>query len=206
MDSYAPLRHVTERHISDRGACGKPCAAPIMPHMNAPQSIRVLGLDVDGVLTDGGLYYDDSGRGLRRFNVLDGFAMRWFQKLGGKLFIISGKDSPAVAARAAELQVDHVIQGSRDKLCDLLALLPALGAELPEIAFLGDDLPDLPLMLRCGYPMAVADAEPAITRAARYVTRRAGGHGAVRDCIEHLLSADGRWAEVERHYREQAQR
>jgi len=163
-------------------------------------AIRCLVLDVDGVLTDGGLYTDDSGLQMRRFHVHDGFAISWFQKLGGVVVICSGKDSPAVAARARELGIQHVIQASRDKLADLHALLTHLGVTLEEVAMIGDDLPDLPVMRSCGFPIAVANAVAEVRAAARLVTRRGGGQGAVREAIEHLLRTSGQWAEVLAHY------
>ncbi len=158
--------------------------------------IRCVVLDVDGVLTDGSLYTHDDGRGGRVFNVHDGFAIAWWLRLGLGVVICSGKESPAVAARAAELRIEHVIQGSRDKLGDLTAILPRLGVGLPQVAMIGDDLPDIPVLRVCGYPIAVANAVDEVKAAARYVTRRTGGQGAVREALEHLLRAGGRWSEV----------
>ncbi len=168
--------------------------------------IRCLVLDVDGVLTDGGLYTDDSGRQMRRFHVHDGFAITWFQRLGGVVVICSGKDSPAVAARARELGIEHVIQASRDKLGDLHALLVRLGVPLEQVAMIGDDLPDLPVMRSCGFPIAVANAVPEVKAAARLVTRAGGGQGAVREAIEHLLRMSGQWGQVLAHYGVAAER
>ncbi|MFO0837066.1 MAG: HAD hydrolase family protein [Phycisphaerae bacterium] len=162
--------------------------------------IRCLVLDVDGVLTDGRLFVDDDGRPLRAFHVQDGFAIRWFQKLGGEVVIITGKHAQGTQRRAAELHIRHCIQDSRDKLTDLLPLLTALRIELAQTAVIGDDLPELGLMRRCGYPIAVANAVAEAKAAARYVTQRAGGEGAIREAIEHLLRADGRWDRVVEHY------
>jgi len=157
-------------------------------------------MDVDGVLTDGRLLYGDSGEALRAFHVHDGLAIEWFQRLGGIAVILTGKSGRAIAARAAELGIRHVVQGSRNKRHDLLALLEKIGVGAEETAVIGDDLPDLPAMQACGYPIAVANAAPEVRAAARYVTRRAGGDGAVREAIEHLLAAAGRWDEVVAHY------
>lgn len=162
--------------------------------------IRCLCLDVDGVLTDGRLLVDDDGRPLRAFHIHDGLAIRWFQRLGGTVVICTGKRSAGVARRAAELGVAHVIQGSTDKLADVQAVLGTLKLTLAQTAAIGDDLPDLPLLRACGWPVAVADAVDEVKAAARLVTRRAGGHGAVREAVEHLLRATGRWDQVLAHY------
>ena len=162
--------------------------------------IRWLCLDCDGVLTDGRIHMGADGRSSRAFHVHDGFAIRCFQKLGGVVAIISGKDSPAVGARAEELGIAQVIQGSSDKLADLNALLSGTGVNPRQVAMIGDDLPDLPILHNCGYPIAVANAVDEVKAAARYVTRRPGGDGAVREAIEHLLRAAGRWHEILEHY------
>jgi 3-deoxy-D-manno-octulosonate 8-phosphate phosphatase (KDO 8-P phosphatase) len=162
--------------------------------------IRCLCLDVDGVLTDGRLYVDDQGRGARLFHVHDGFAIRWFMNLGGEVVICTGKTSPAVDARARELDIRHVIQGSRHKVEDLSRLLDGLGIQLSEVAMVGDDLPDLPVLKRCGFPIAAANAVDEVKAVARFVTASHGGQGAVREAIEHLMRASGRWSDVLRHY------
>lgn len=171
-----------------------------MPVPGCPPDIGCLCLDVDGVLTSGHVFFDDAGRGGRKFHVHDGFAMRCFMDLGGTIVICSGKESAAVAARMAELGVTHVLQGSRDKLADVQACLAPLGITLAQTAMVGDDLPDLTLMRRCGFPVAVANAAPEVKAAARLVTERCGGEGAVREVIEHILRASGRWAEVVRRW------
>ena len=162
--------------------------------------IRGLILDVDGVLTDGRIYADATGCLGRAFHVHDGFAVRWFQELGGVVAIVSGKASPAVEERAREMGVEHVIQVSRDKLADVEKLLADCDLTLDQVAMMGDDLPDLPVLRRCGFPIAVAGAAAEVKAAARLVTERAGGEGAVREAVEHLLRAAGRWQEVLEHY------
>jgi 3-deoxy-D-manno-octulosonate 8-phosphate phosphatase (KDO 8-P phosphatase) len=162
--------------------------------------IRCLCLDVDGVLTDGRILMDAEGRSARAFYIHDGLALRWFQKLGGVVAILSGKRSEAVAARARELGIELVIQDSTDKLADLRTLAGRLRIGLPEIAFIGDDLPDLPPMRACGFPIAVANAVAEVKAAAELVTQRPGGDGAVREAVEHLLNRSGRWQEVLRYY------
>jgi 3-deoxy-D-manno-octulosonate 8-phosphate phosphatase (KDO 8-P phosphatase) len=161
--------------------------------------IRCLVLDVDGVLTDGRLLYGGS-EPLRAFHVHDGLAVAWFQKLGGVVAILSGKKSAAIEARAAELGIRHVIQGSSDKLADLKTLLAKLEIPPEHVAMVADDLPDLPALRLCGYPIAVANAVKEVKSAARFVTERAGGHGAVREAIEHLLRAAGNWDRVLAQY------
>ena len=162
--------------------------------------IRCICLDVDGVLTDGHLFMNDAGVGTRMFHVHDGFALRWFRKLGGEVVVCSGKRSEAVTARMRELGIEHVIQGSRDKLADVQALLEPLKLKLEHVAAIGDDLPDLPLLLRCGFPIAVANAVDEVKAQARLVTERRGGQGAVREAVEYLLRAAGRWPEVLESY------
>ena len=163
-------------------------------------TIRCLVLDVDGVLTDGRLLYAGPGEPWRAFHVHDGLAIRWFQWLGGVVALLTGKSGATIEARAAELKITEVIQHSRDKGADLEQLLARLKLDPQQSAVIGDDLNDLPAMRRCGYPIAVANAAPEVKAAARYVTERPGGHGAVREAIEHLLRAAGRWDEVVAHY------
>ena len=162
--------------------------------------IRCLVLDVDGVLTDGRLLYAGHARPLRAFHVHDGLAVEWFQRLGGVVAILSGKRSAAIKLRATEIGIRHVIQGSRDKLTALERLLSKLGIAPQQVAMIGDDLPDLPALRLCGYPVAVANAVPEVKAVARYVTERNGGDGAVREAVEHLLRVAGRWEEVLEHY------
>lgn len=165
--------------------------------------VRLLCLDVDGVLTDGRIFTAEDGRQLRAFHVQDGLAIRWFQRLGGTVAICSGKDSPAVAARARELRIDHVLQGSENKLATVGPLLAQLGLGWAHVAVIGDDLPDLGIMRTCGFPIAVQNAVAEVKLAARYITHRTGGHGAVREAIELLLQRSGRWREIVQHYERQ---
>lgn len=166
--------------------------------------IRCLCLDVDGVLTNGRILIAEDGRPLRGFHVQDGFALRWFQRLGGVCAIITGKQSQGVLARARELDIEHVYQGVENKLTVLRELAERLRLRTEEIAAIGDDLPDLPMLRNCGFPIAVANATPEARAAARYVTRRPGGGGAVREAVEMLLHRDGRWGQVLAHYEAQA--
>lgn len=154
--------------------------------------IGLLIMDVDGVLTDGGITLDQAGLETKRFCVRDGFGLRLWERAGLRTAIVTGRECGAVAARARDLRVGHVIQGRADKRGAVEEVCAALGVPASRAAFLGDDWPDLPAMRAVGYPMAVADAEPAVIAAARFVTARPGGQGAVRDAVEHLLSISGK--------------
>lgn len=153
--------------------------------------VRVLVLDVDGVLTDGSIVLDDHGTEHKRFHVRDGFGIKLWQRLGFVAAIITGRSGSALTHRAAELGIAHVVQGSADKAAALGAMLEGLGMGVHEAAYLGDDWPDLAPMRMVGYPMAVADADERVRSRARYVTRASGGHGAAREAIEHLLASKG---------------
>ena len=157
--------------------------------MSDAERIQLLCLDVDGVLTDGGLYIDDHGVETKRFHVRDGAGLRMWIRMGGHVALITGRRGMAVRHRADELGIRHVLQGSTDKLSDFRGLLEHLNIKASEAAMMGDDLPDLPIMRMCGYPMAVSDAAPEVRAIARFVTVRPGGQGAVREAIEHLLAA-----------------
>jgi 3-deoxy-D-manno-octulosonate 8-phosphate phosphatase (KDO 8-P phosphatase) len=153
--------------------------------------VELLVLDVDGVLTDGSITLDHEGRELKRFNASDGLGMRAWTRVGLHLAIITGRTSGAVLHRAADLGVAHVIQGSKDKGAALDELVRVSRVDPSRMAFLGDDWPDVAPMRRVAYPMAVMNAHERVKARAAYVTERAGGHGAVREAIEHLLRARG---------------
>lgn len=157
-------------------------------------------LDVDGVLTDGRLWFRGEAEPARAFHTQDGLAIRWFLRLGGEVILLTGKRSVGVATRAAELGIRHVLQGSEDKLADLSGRLTTLSISLPRVAMIGDDLPDLPVLRACGLPIAVANAVEEVKAVCSFVTRRTGGQGAVREAIEHILRGDGRWLRVLEHY------
>ena len=151
--------------------------------------IRLLVLDVDGVLTDGRLYLSPTGEELKVFHVRDGSGLVAVQRAGITVAIISGRDSAAVSRRAAELGIRHVRQGVVDKGAQLDRLLSELGVEPGETACVGDDTPDLPMLRRVGLAVGVADAHPALLEAAHWITRAPGGRGAVREVCDLLLSA-----------------
>lgn len=165
-----------------------------------PRAISLLILDVDGVMTDGSIIIDDLGRETKAFHVRDGLAIRVWQMMGGEVAFITGRSSQVVALRAAELKVRHVMQGVRDKSEALRLVLERTGRKAHEAAAMGDDIVDLPLLRAVGYPMAVADAVAEVRQVARFVTRQPGGRGAVREAVEHLLGAQGRWDEAVDRY------
>lgn len=156
-----------------------------------PGRVRLVAFDSDGTLTDRGIGWDDRGVGLRRFDVRDGLAMQWAVKSGLPVVVISGKDSPALTARLSELGVPG-FQGVTDKPTCLAEFAAGHGLTLADCAFLGDDLPDVPVMKQVGYPMAVADAHPIVLGVAAWTSASPGGHGAAREALEHLLAATGR--------------
>lgn len=151
--------------------------------------IRLLVLDVDGVLTDGRLYLSDQGEELKVFHVRDGAGLVAVQRAGITVAIISGRDSAAVTRRAGELGIRHVRQGVVDKGAELERLMHELGCEPAETACVGDDTPDAPMLQRAGLAIGVADAHPALLASAHWVTRARGGRGAVRETCDLLLSA-----------------
>jgi 3-deoxy-D-manno-octulosonate 8-phosphate phosphatase (KDO 8-P phosphatase) len=156
-------------------------------------AIELLVLDVDGVLTDGRIVYSDNGVETKTFHVHDGAGVRFWLDAGRQAAIISGRQSPAVARRARELGIPHVIQGAGAKLPALQTLLRQIGLGPDQACVVGDDLPDLPLLRNAGLGVAVADACPELRLAAHYVTSRPGGRGAVREVVELLLAGQGQW-------------
>ncbi|MFQ6048955.1 MAG: KdsC family phosphatase [Phycisphaerae bacterium] len=162
--------------------------------------IELLIFDADGVLTDGRIVVDEAGGQIRTFSVQDGMGIRLWREAGGRTAILSGQSCRAVAHRAAQLQIDRLVQGCHDKLAGFEQLVEQLAVPADRTCFMGDDLPDLPVMRRCGYPVAVANAVAEVKAVARYVTRRPGGAGAIRETVEHLLRRAGRWNELTGRY------
>ncbi len=151
--------------------------------------IRLLLLDVDGVLTDGRIIYDSDGRELKAFDVHDGHGLVQLRKAGLLIGLISGRQSKAVEARAGELKIDIVHQGVDDKLAVYERLLAGHRLSDEQVAYVGDDLPDLPVLARAGLAVAVASAHPDVRRAVHWVTKQPGGAGAVREVTDLLLAA-----------------
>lgn len=156
-------------------------------------SIRLLILDVDGVLTDGRILFTDDGVQGRQFHIRDGLGIRMWKAVGRQVGILTSKRSEAVLARARMLGIELLEQGAEDKLPGFERMLAAAGVTAAETAYVGDDLLDAVVMRRVGYPIAVADAAEEIRALARFVTTRRGGDAAVRECIEHLLQREGAW-------------
>lgn len=153
------------------------------------KKIKLLLLDVDGVLTDGRLYYGPNGEEIKAFFVRDGYGLKLWHEAGFRSGIISGRDSDIVSFRAAELDMSFVYQGNDDKIAALEDLVAEAGISADEIAFVGDDTLDIPVFERVGLAVAVADAHPDVRSATHYVTKTAGGQGAIREVIDLLLTA-----------------
>lgn len=154
--------------------------------------IRMLVLDVDGVLTDGKLYFDHAGNETKAFNTRDGMGIKALQRVGIEVAVITGRKSEAVAHRMAQLGVEHVYQGREDKLTAFLHLLEATGLDERQICFAGDDWIDLPVLIRAGLAISVADAEDRVKEQAHWITSRNGGDGAVREVCNLILIAQGK--------------
>lgn len=158
--------------------------------------VQLLLLDCDGVLTDGGITWSDNGVELKTFNIRDGLGIRAWQRAGGRTGIITGRSSLAVERRADELGIEFVRQGVDDKLTVADAVIRECGLSWEQTAFMGDDLPDLPVISRCGVGAAVADACPELLAAAAVVTTLSGGRGAVRELVERMLRARNGWEAI----------
>lgn len=155
--------------------------------------VTLLLLDVDGVLTDGGIVYDDRGREIKRFHVRDGHGIKMLQRAGVAVGIITGRTSGVVTIRAKELGISLVRQGAADKVAAWREILAARGESPEATAYVGDDIVDIPLMKTVGFAAAPADAEPYVLEAADFVSSRTGGHGAVREVVEFILRSGGHW-------------
>jgi 3-deoxy-D-manno-octulosonate 8-phosphate phosphatase (KDO 8-P phosphatase) len=162
-----------------------------MDALERARGVRLAIFDVDGVMTDGTLYIGPQGEAFKAFNSLDGHGMKMLQSAGVATAIISGRSSEALAYRARELAIGHLIQGAVDKVAEFERLRERLGLEASACAFVGDDLPDLAVMKRCGFAVAVANATESVKAGAHYVTRASGGKGAVREFCELVLRAQG---------------
>jgi 3-deoxy-D-manno-octulosonate 8-phosphate phosphatase (KDO 8-P phosphatase) len=162
--------------------------------------VRLLLLDVDGVMTDGRLGFDGAGREFKFFYARDGIGIKLIQRAGLRVGILSGRKASVVELRARELGIDLLLQKIQDKARGLEAVLQRESLRLDQICYVGDDLVDLPVLLKVGLAVAVADAVPEVKAAAHFVTRKAGGRGAVREICEAILKAQGRWmAEIGRY-------
>ncbi len=153
------------------------------------RALRLAIFDVDGVLTDGTVWIGPQGEAFKAFNILDGHGIKMLQAAGIDTAILSGRESDAVVRRAGELAIKRVVQGAGDKLAAFERLLSEAGCSAEACSFMGDDLPDLPVLRRCGFAVAVANAVDVVKEAAHYVTRASGGRGAVREFCDLVLAA-----------------
>lgn len=160
------------------------------------KKIKMLIMDVDGVLTDGSINIDDDGKELKKFNVQDGFAIVLMRKRGFKTAIISARACPAVTARANDLKIDKIYQAAYPKTFAYEAILNEFNLKPEDVCFIGDDLPDLGLFSRVGVAVTVPNGREENKRAAHYITQAPGGAGAVREVIELILKAQGIWQEI----------
>lgn len=163
-------------------------------------AIKLLLLDVDGVMTDGRIIYDQQGNELKAFDVKDGHGLKLLQRAGIKVGVITGRSSPVVSLRAKELGVEILYQGAKVKLEPYLEILEATGLTDHQVAYMGDDLIDLPILRRVGFSATVADAVPQMAEHVDYVTCRPGGRAAVREVCDLLLKAGGYWDEQTARY------
>jgi 3-deoxy-D-manno-octulosonate 8-phosphate phosphatase (KDO 8-P phosphatase) len=158
-------------------------------------AIELLVMDVDGVLTDGGIVYGSGGLEVKHFHVRDGSGLHAWHRAGNcRSAIVTGRSAPLVQSRADEMGVAFVIQGAADKLAALRSLLERAAVKATAVCYVGDDLPDLPPMRHCGLAVAVADACPEVRAGAHHVTRAPGGRGAVRETVELMLRCRGEWS------------
>jgi 3-deoxy-D-manno-octulosonate 8-phosphate phosphatase (KDO 8-P phosphatase) len=162
--------------------------------------IRLLLLDVDGVMTDGRIVYDNNGVETKAFDVKDGHGIKLLQRVGIQVGIITGRQSQVVEVRARELGIDILFQGVKDKSVPYLDLLKTLNLRDAEVAYMGDDVVDLPILRRVGFAATVADSVAEVRPFVHYVTTRPGGRGAVREVCDLLLKGSGRWDEATARY------
>jgi 3-deoxy-D-manno-octulosonate 8-phosphate phosphatase (KDO 8-P phosphatase) len=167
---------------------------PTLAERCAP--IELIVLDVDGVLTDGGIIYGGADLEVKAFHVRDGSGLKFWAAAVKRTAIITGRDSSVVTRRATELGITHLVQGSRDKLAALQSILATTELRPAQVAAMGDDLPDLPVMRSVGLAIAVADACPEARVAAHYVTNAEGGRGAVREALELVMRCQGTWQQM----------
>lgn len=181
--------------------------SPVLAAMSFPpellllaQGVKVAFFDIDGVLTDGGIYLSEEGETVKRFNTLDGHGLKLLQKAGITPAVITGRDSPALRARLRALGIVHAHFGTEDKRPAAQLTLQALGLDWSQAAAMGDDWPDLPVMRRAAFSCAPANAHLEVRALAHHVTQAGGGQGAAREFCDVLLLASGRYASLLRDY------
>jgi 3-deoxy-D-manno-octulosonate 8-phosphate phosphatase (KDO 8-P phosphatase) len=158
--------------------------------------IQLIVFDVDGVLTDGSLIYDNHGNELKRFNIRDGFGLRAAMFSGIQVGVLTARSSEVVHRRMEELKIDLYFHGCKDKSAGIESIAQRARVPLEQTAFMGDDILDLPALKRVGYPMAVSDAAIEVLETAKFTAEAPGGRGAAREAVEHILRAQGKWAAV----------
>ncbi|MBF0265000.1 MAG: 3-deoxy-manno-octulosonate-8-phosphatase KdsC [Gammaproteobacteria bacterium] len=164
---------------------------PLDSILEKAKPIKLLICDVDGVMTDGSLYYDDNGYEFKSFNSLDGHGIKMLKSTGVDLAIITGRTSNIVLHRMKNLGIDKIYQGQEDKVEAFEQLIKETGLLAKEIAYIGDDVVDLPVMTKVGFSIAVANSHEFVIKHAHWKTQRNGGHGAVREACEFIISAQG---------------
>jgi len=167
---------------------------------DACRRVELILSDVDGVLTDGGIWYDNQGVELKAFHIRDGLGIRLWQRAGFRFGVLTARTSHIVKLRAGELGIDIVRQGFEDKLPATEEIIRDCGLRPPQVCYIGDDLTDLPVIRFVGLGAAVADAAAEVRSAAAYTTQLPGGRGAVRELIETILKAKGRWDDAIQRY------
>ncbi|WP_353236252.1 HAD hydrolase family protein [Diaphorobacter ruginosibacter] len=188
-------------------AAATPGGVPLQPVLRIDpelllraQPVRVAFFDVDGVLTDGGLYFSEQGETLKRFNTLDGHGLKLLQRAGITPAVVTGRDSPALRQRLKALGVAHARFGTEDKRPAAQAILDELGLGWSQAAAMGDDWPDLPVMRSAAFACAPLNAQIEMKANAHYVTQAAAGHGAARELCDLLLVASGHYAKILAEY------
>jgi 3-deoxy-D-manno-octulosonate 8-phosphate phosphatase (KDO 8-P phosphatase) len=173
---------------------------PVLAHppelLLSAQGIRAAIFDVDGVLTDGRIYISERGEEFKAFSTLDGHGLKLLAQGGIQPIVITGRDSPAVRRRVADLGITHAIYGAHDKLAAAEGLMAQLQIDWPAMAAMGDDWPDLPLLARVGFACAPSNAHVEVKAVVDHVTEAGGGYGAARECCDLLLTAAGRYASL----------
>lgn len=174
---------------------------PLPEHiMERAARIKLLALDVDGVLTDGRLYFSAQGDELKAFNILDGHGIKMLRRAGVEVAIITGRTSPLTARRARDLGIENLLQGREDKAVALRGLCEDLGVTIEDAAYMGDDLPDLSAILLAGLGITVPNAHWYVREQALWCTQTAGGEGAVREVCDLILQAQGQLADLHTAY------
>lgn len=193
------------RIANDKGRLTKDMLSPAQLRRRA-RKIKLLLMDVDGVLTDGRIYYVPNPRGgvfeTKTFYARDGLGIRFAIDAGLKTGILSGRGSPVVEYRARELGIQFIQQRALEKVEPYRKILSAAGVKDQEVCYMGDDVVDLPILMRVGLAVGVADGHPLVRRHIHYCTRAPGGLGAVREIVEVILAAQGKWDAVVKHYLE----